>query len=118
MPKLESLKKNDHFKLVLKGKKLHTDFFSIYEKKNFIKSKKDVLNISLVMKKKMGTAVKRNRIKRKLKAIVINLTKIKGAINHDYTYIVFGKSKAYEENNKNLQQLMIKSFKKLKYKNV
>ena len=70
------------------------------------------------MKKKMGTAVKRNRIKRKLKAVVINLTKIKGAINHDYTYIVFGKSKAYEENNKNLQQLMIKSFKKLKYKNV
>ena len=52
MPKLESLKKNDHFKLVLKGRKLHTDFFSIYAKKNFIKSKKDVLNISLVMKKK------------------------------------------------------------------
>ena len=119
MPRLESLKKSDHFRLVLKGRKLHTDFFSIYAKKIFTKSKKkDSLNISLVMKKKLGTAVKRNRIKRKLKAIVINLAKIKGAINHDYTYIVFGKSKAYEENNKNLQQVMIKSFKKLNYKNV
>ena len=114
MPKLESLKKNDHFKLVLKGKKLHTDFFSIYAKKNFIKSKKDVLNISLVMKKKMGTAVKRNRIKRKLKAIVINLTKIKGAINHDYTYIVFGKSKSYEEKQSSLLSIMVNGFKKIK----
>ena len=61
MPKLESLKKNDHFKLVLKGKKLHTDFFSIYAKKNFIKSKKDVLNISLVMKKKNGNSGKKKQ---------------------------------------------------------
>ena len=119
MQRLESLKKSDHFRLVLKGRKLHTDFFSIYAKKIFTKSKKkDSLNIRLVMKKKLGTSVKRNRIKRKLKAIVINLAKIKGAINHDYTYIVFGKSKAYEENNKNLHQVMIKSFKKLNYRNV
>ena len=114
MPKLESLKKNDHFKLVLKGKKLHTDFFSIYAKKNFIKSKKDVLNISLVMKKKMGTAVKRNRIKRKLKAIVIKLSKIKGAINRDYTYIVFGKTKAYSGNYNILLSEMSKVLKKIK----
>ena len=92
MPKLESLKKNDHFKLVLKGKKLHTDFFSIYAKKNFIKSKKDVLNISLVMKKKMGTAVKRNRIRRRLKAITAKILKIKGAINLNYTYIIMCKT--------------------------
>ena len=45
------------------------------------------------MKKKIGNAVKRNKIKRKLKAIVIKLLKIKGAINYNYTYIVFGKNK-------------------------
>ena len=119
MVKLISLKKSDQFKTILKGNKIHTDFFSVFFSKNIKKSKnKNVLNISFVIKKKIGNAVKRNKIRRKLKAIVIRLLKIKGAINHDYTYIVFGKSKAYEENIKNLQQLMIKSFKKLKYKNV
>ena len=97
MIKLESLKKNDHFKLALKEKKTHTDFFSIFAAKNFIPTKnKNLLYISFVMKKKIGNAVKRNKIRRKLKAIVHKVLKIKGAINTHYTYIVFGKSKAYE----------------------
>ena len=49
------------------------------------------------MKKKIGNAVKRNKIRRKLKAIVQKLLKKKGAINKDYTYIVFGKSNAYTQ---------------------
>ena len=98
MIKLESLKKNIHFKSVLKEKKVHTDFFSIFAAKNFISNKnKNILYISFVMKKKIGNAVKRNKIRRKLKAIVHKLLKIKGAINSNYTYIVFGKSKAYEK---------------------
>ena len=101
MIKLESLKKNNYFKLVLKEKKVHTNFFSIFAAKNFyIKKNKNILNISFVMKKKIGNAVKRNRIRRKLKAIVHRLLKIKGAINSNYTYIVFGKSKAYEKDHK------------------
>ena len=53
MIKLESLKKNNHFKLVLKEKKVHTDFFSIFAAKNFIpKKNKNLLHISFVMKKK------------------------------------------------------------------
>ena len=43
------------------------------------------------MKKKIGNAVKRNKIRRKLKSSVIKLLKIKGAINKNYTYIVFEK---------------------------
>jgi len=35
MVRLESLKKNNHFKLALKEKKNHTDFFSIFGAKNF-----------------------------------------------------------------------------------
>jgi ribonuclease P protein component len=113
MIKLESLKKNNHFKLVLKDKKIHTDFFSIFATKNFIPSKnKKLLHISFVMKKKIGNAVKRNRIRRKLKAIVHKLLKIKGAINSNYTYIVFGKSKAYEKDHKILFSTMQKSFEK------
>ena len=113
MIKIESLKKNNHFKLALKEKKIHTDFFSIFSAKNFIKGKnKNNLTISFVMKKKIGNAVKRNKIRRKLKAIVIKLLKIKGAINKDYTYIVFGKSKAYEKDHKILFSTMQKSFEK------
>ena len=66
------------------------------------------------MKKKIGNAVKRNRIKRKLKAIVIKLSKIKGAINSDYTYIVFGKAKAYSVKQDALLLEMNKTFKKIK----
>ena len=113
MIKLESLKKNSHFKLALKEKKIHTEFFSIFAAKNFIpKKNKNKLNISFVMKKKIGNAVKRNRIRRKLKAIVHKLLKIKGAINSNYTYIVFGKSKAYEKDHKILFATMQKSFEK------
>ena len=52
MVKLESLKKSNHFKIVLKEKKLHTDFFSIFAAKNFINPKNNNLIISFVMKKK------------------------------------------------------------------
>jgi ribonuclease P protein component len=115
MVKLESLKKSNHFKLGLQEKKIHTDFFSIFVSKNFIKPKfKNNLIISFVMKKKIGNAVKRNKIRRKLKAIVVKLLKIKGAINKDYTYIVFGKPKAYVEKQTILQAAMIKCFKKIK----
>ena len=113
MIKLESLKKNDHFKLALKEKKTHTDFFSIFAAKNFIPTKnKNLLYISFVMKKKIGNAVKRNKIRRKLKAIVHKVLKIKGAINTNYTYIVFGKSKAYETDHQILLSALQKSFRK------
>ena len=115
MIKLESLKKSQHFRAGLKDRKFHNDFFSLFVSKNFIKPQnKSSLIISFVMKKKIGNAVKRNKIRRKLKAIVIKLLKIKGAINKDYTYIVFGKSKAYKEKHETLQDSMIKCFKKVK----
>jgi ribonuclease P protein component len=115
MVKLESLKKSDQFRKALKEKKIHTDYFSIYSAKNFFKAKhKANLLISFVMKKKIGNAVKRNKIRRKLKAIVQKLLKKRGAINKDYTYIVFGKSNAYAQKQNVLLPLMEKSFSKLK----
>ena len=115
MVKLESLKKSNQFRLALKEKKVHTDYFSIFAAKNFFKPKiKADLLISFVMKKKIGNAVKRNKIRRKLKAIVQKLLKKRGAINKDYTYIVFGKSNAYAQKHNVLLQLMEKSFSKLK----
>ena len=115
MVQLESLKKSNQFKRALKEKKIHTNYFSIFAAKNFFKAKhKSNLLISFVMKKKIGNAVKRNKIRRKLKAIVQKLLKKRGAINKDYTYIVFGKSNAYAEKQSVLMPAMIKCFKKIK----
>ena len=115
MGMLESLKKSNQFKKALKEKKVHTNYFSIFVAKNFFKQKyKKNLLISFVMKKKIGNAVKRNKIRRKLKAIVQKLLKKRGAINKDYTYIVFGKSNAYAQKQDKILPLMEKSFSKLK----
>ena len=115
MVKLESLKKSNQFRKALKEKKIHTDFFSIFAAKNFFKPKRKAnLLISFVMKKKIGNAVKRNKIRRKLKAITQKILKKRGAINRDYTYIVFGKSNAYAQKQDVLLPLMEKSFSKLK----
>jgi ribonuclease P protein component len=115
MVKLESLKKSYQFKKSLKEKKIHSEYFSIFAAKNFYKPKyKTNLLISFVMKKKIGNAVKRNNIRRKLKAIVQKLIKKRGAINKDYTYIVFGKSNAYVEKQSILMPAMIKCFNKIK----
>mgnify|MGYP002525496196 CR=1 FL=1 len=71
MVKLKSLKKSNQFKKALKEKKIHSEYFSIFAAKNFYKPKyKNNLLISFVMKKKVGNAVIRNRIRRKLKSAV------------------------------------------------
>ena len=115
MVKLESLKKSNQFRKVLKERKIHTEYFSIFAAKNFFKPKyKSNILISFVMKKKIGNAVKRNKIRRKLKAIVQKLLKKRGAISKDYTYIVFGKSNTYAQKQDLILPLMEKSFSKLK----
>ena len=115
MVKLESLKKSNQFRKALKEKIFHTEYYSFFAAKNFFKpNHKSNLLISFVMKKKIGNAVKRNKIRRKLKAIVHKLLKKRGAINKDYTYIVFGKSNAYAQKQDVLLPLMEKSFSKLK----
>ena len=115
MVKLESLKKSNQFKKTLKEKKVHSEYFSIFAAKNFYKPKyKTNLIISFIMKKKIGNAVKRNKIRRKLKAIVHKLLKKRGAINRNYTYIVFGKSNAYTKKQNILMPEMIKCFNKIK----
>ncbi len=115
MVRLESLKKSNQFKKALRERKVHTEYFSLFAAKNFFKPiYKSNLLISFVMKKKIGNAVKRNKIRRKLKAIVQKLLKKKGAINKDYTYIVFGKPKAYTQKHDAILQSMEKSFSKIK----
>ena len=69
MVKLESLKKSYQFKKVLKEKKTHTDFFSIFAAKNFFKPKnKENLIISFVMKKKNWKCSQKKQNKKKIKS--------------------------------------------------
>ncbi len=99
MIKFKSLNQSEKFLEILKKNKVNTKYFSIYFNKNtnsFDKSKK-VLNISFVMKKKIGNAVVRNKIKRKLKAAVLKVIKEKQPINLDYTYVVFGRNNVYKD---------------------
>ena len=111
--KILALSKNEEFKNLLKQKKISNKYVTIFFGSLTNKDIKK-LNISFVTKKKIGNAVKRNKIRRKLKAIVQKLLKKRGAINKDYTYIVFGKSNAYVEKQSILMPAMIKCFSKIK----
>ncbi len=116
MTKLISLKKNSHFTTVLKNRVISNSLFSIYCVKNFIKKNNSTkkLYISFVMKKKIGNSVKRNRIKRKLRSVVEKLLKVKGTIDLNYTYLVFGKSKTYDEKSENILKKMKEDFRSIK----
>ena len=111
--KIACLSKNNEFKEILKGQKKSNKYFTIFFKRLLNKNNR-FLNISFVTKKKIGNAVKRNKIRRKLKAIVQKLLKKRGAISKDYTYIVFGKPTAYMQKQNVLMSLMEKSFNKIK----
>ena len=67
--KILALSKNEEFKNLLKKKKISNKYVTIFFGK--LADKDDSkLNISFVTKKKIGNAVKRNKIKRRLRNIV------------------------------------------------
>ena len=62
MVRLESLKKSNQFRKVLKEKKIHTEYFSIFAAKNFFRPKyKTNILISFVMKKKLENQSKKKK---------------------------------------------------------
>ena len=114
MVKLESLKKSNQFKKALKEKKIHTDYFSIFAAKNFFKAKhKANLLISFVMKKKIGNAVKRNKIKRRLKNIINDAVK-KISIKFNYSYLVIAKSTMLNNEFKKIKETLFQEFEKIR----
>ena len=66
------------------------------------------------MKKKIGNAVKRNKIKRKLKAAVQKISKEKHLINLNYIYVIFGKNNVYKDKFVNVLEDVNETFKKIK----
>ena len=73
--KLLSLSKNQDFKSMLAGKKVSNKYLTIFFK-NLSNKSNNYLNISFVAQKKLGNAVKRNKIKRRLRSIMNQMIKI------------------------------------------
>jgi len=113
MIKFKSLNRNNDFLKILKKKRLNTKYFTIYFDKNLTNFNK-CLNISFVMKKKIGNAVVRNRIKRKLKYAIQKISKKKQLIDLNYTYVIFGKNNVYKDKFANVLNVVNEAFKKIK----
>ena len=117
MIKFRSLNQSKEFIKILKKKKISTKYFTIYFGKNLKALNNKVnkyLNISFVMKKNIGNAVTRNKIKRKLKSAVQKISKEKQLIDLNYTYVIFGKNNVYKDKFALVLDEVNKTFKKIK----
>ncbi len=110
--KILALSKNEEFKSLITKKKLTnkyvTIFFGILENKN-----KKKLNISFVTKKKIGNAVKRNKIKRRLRNIINDAIK-EISIKFNYSYLVIAKPTMLNNEYTKIKETLFQSFKKIK----
>ena len=110
--KILALSKNEEFKTLLKKKKVSnkyvTIFFGHLDNKNNNK-----LNISFVTKKKIGNAVKRNKIKWRLWNIMNDAIK-KISIKFNFSYLVICKPSVLNSNYANIKEILFQEFKKIK----
>ena len=110
--KILALSKNKDFKSLLSKKKISnkyvTIFFGSLAKKNNQK-----LNISFVVKKKIGNAIKRNKIKRRLRNIMNDAVK-EISINFDYSYLVISKPSMLNNEFKNIKETLFREFERIK----
>ena len=113
MIKFKRLNHSKDFLKIIKKKKLNTKYFTIYFDKNLVELNK-YLNISFVMKKNVGNAVIRNKIKRKLKYAVQKAFRKKRIIDLNYTYVIFGKNNVYKDKFENVLNEVNETFKKIK----
>ena len=113
MIKFKSLNRSKDFLKILKKKKINTKYYTIYFDKNS-KNLNKYLNISFVMKKKIGNAVKRNKIKRKLKYAVQKIARENKLIDLNYTYVIFGKNNVYKDKFENVLNEVSATFQKIK----
>ena len=113
MIKLKNLESDFQFKKLLTQKKIITDYFSIYFGKNLSRENNNKLNISFVMKKKIGGSVIRNKIKRRLRSAIQKRLKNKKFIDINYSYIIFGKSKTFTEKYSIISDELDKTFFKI-----
>jgi len=110
--KIVALSKNEEFRSLLKKKKISNKYITIFF--GILKNKsKNKLNISFVAKKKIGNAVKRNKIKRRLRNIMNDAFK-KIPIKLDYSYLVIAKPTMLNNEFNNIKETLFQEFERIK----
>ena len=110
--KILALSKNEEFKNLLKQKKVSNKYVTIFFG-NLANKDIKKLNISFVTKKKIGNAVKRNKIKRRLKNIVNDAIK-KVSVKFNYSYLVIAKSTMLNNEYKNIKETLFLDLENIK----
>ncbi len=110
--KIVALSKHEEFKNLLKQKKFSNKYVTIFFGKLMNKDNKK-LNISFVTKKKLGNAVKRNKIKRRLRNILNEAVK-KISINFNYSFLVIAKPSMLNNEYKLIKETLFQDFEKIK----
>ncbi len=110
--KILALSKNEEFKTLLKKKKVSNKYVTIFFGNLDNKDNKK-LNISFVTKKKIGNAVKRNKIKRQLRNIINDAIK-KISIKFEYSYLVIAKPTMLNSEFKNIKETLVQDFEKIR----
>lgn len=105
MNKEKIIKSSEEFtEIIQKGQCIHNKYFNIY----YIKSDNTKYGISIP--KKFGSAVLRNKYKRRIKSIIHNNEK---SIQNSYNYVIILKKDAIEIDYQNLSMELINNFKKV-----
>ena len=110
--KILALSRNEEFRTLLKSKKTSNKYVTIFFG-NLTNKNKNSLNISFVTKKKIGNAVKRNKIKRRLRNIMNDACK-KISINLNYSYLVIAKSTMLNSEFKKIKETLFLEFERIK----
>ena len=110
--KLFALSKNEEFRTLINSKKTSNKYVTIFFG-NLTNKNKNSLNISFVTKKKIGNAVKRNKIKRRLRNIMNDAYK-KISINLNYSYLVIAKSTMLNSEFKKIKETLFLEFERIK----
>ena len=110
--KIVALSKNQDFKNLLKERKISNKYLTIYFGKLSDKNNKK-LNISFVVKKKLGNAVNRNKIKRRLRNIMNDVIK-KISVNFNYSYLVIAKTTMLNNEYAIIKEILLADFKRIK----
>ena len=110
--KILALSKNEEFKNLLKQKKISNKYVTIFFG-DLIKKDNQKLNVSFVTKKKICNAVKRNKIKRRLRNIVNEAVK-KISVKFNYSYLVIAKPSMLNNEYINIKETLFQDLEKIK----
>ena len=110
--KISSLSKSEDFKNLLNGRKISNPYSTIFFKKLSSKNNK-LLNVSFVTKRKIGSATKRNKIKRRLRNIMNDAAKTIN-MNLNYSYLFIAKKNIYDAEYKIIKDSIFKDLTKVR----